>query len=294
VTESSEAIFKKIIKIMKSLYTPKYNYLIYLLLVVLSSCTSSRIINTEFNYFQKGLDSAQEIKFTPLTIKPNDLLNIQISSNTLNQDQVALFNAANFGGSTGANGGAMNQQQFGGANTFGFLVDEEGYIKYPMLGKVQAAGMTRDALAHKLETELAKKEIVKEPNIQVRFLQLKVNVMGEVKAPGTKSFSADRITILDAIAAAGDLSDRGRRDKITVIREEAGQKKSYQVNLLNTDFINSPVFQLQQNDLVYVNANNIKLKETNFDPQVQRDLQIGLSVASGLSFLINLFLLFKN
>jgi polysaccharide export outer membrane protein len=294
VTESSEAIFKKIIKIMKSLYTPKYNYLIYLLLVVLSSCTSSRIINTEFNYFQKGLDSAQEIKFTALTIKPNDLLNIQISSNTLNQDQVALFNAANFGGSTGANGGAFNQQQFGGANTFGFLVDEEGYIKYPMLGKVQAAGMTRDALAHKLETELAKKEIVKEPNIQVRFLQLKVNVMGEVKAPGTKSFSADRITILDAIAAAGDLSDRGRRDKITVIREEAGQKKSYQVNLLNTDFINSPVFQLQQNDLVYVNANNIKLKETNFDPQVQRDLQIGLSVASGLSFLINLFLLFKN
>jgi polysaccharide export outer membrane protein len=235
------------------------------------------------------------MKFTALTIKPNDLLNIQISSNTLNQEQVALFNAANFGGSVGTNGGAIvNQQQFGGANTFGFLVDEEGFIKYPMVGKLQVAGMTRDALASKLETELAKKEYVKEPNIQVRFLQLKVNVMGEVKAPGTKTFSADRITILDAIAAAGDLSDRGRRDNITVIREEAGQKKSYQINLLNTDFINSPVFQLQQNDVVYVNANYIKLKETNFDPQVQRDLQIGLSVASGLSFLINLFLLFKR
>jgi polysaccharide export outer membrane protein len=178
--------------------------------------------------------------------------------------------------------------------TFVFFVDEDGYIKYPMVGKLQVAGMTRDALALKIETELAKKEYVKEPNIQVRFLQLKVNVMGEVKAPGTKTFSADRITILDAIAAAGDLSDRGRRDNITVIREEAGQKKSYQVNLLNTDFINSPVFQLQQNDVVYVNANYIKLKETNFDPQVQRDLQIGLSVASGLSFLINLFLLFKR
>jgi len=270
-----------------------------ILVILLSACSNTRYatkkLNPEFNYFQKGLDSAQEMKFTALTIKPNDLLNIQISSNTLNQEQVALFNAANFGGSVGTNGGAIvNQQQFGGANTFGFLVDEEGYIKYPMVGKLQVAGMTRDALAHKLETELAKKEYVKEPNIQVRFLQLKVNVMGEVKAPGTKTFSADRITILDAIAAAGDLSDRGRRDNITVIREEAGQKKSYQVNLLNTDFINSPVFQLQQNDVVYVNANYIKLKETNFDPQVQRDLQIGLSVASGLSFLINLFLLFKR
>jgi polysaccharide export outer membrane protein len=110
--------------------------------------------------------------------------------------------------------------------------------------------------------------------------------MGEVKAPGTNTFSADRITILDAIAAAGDLSDRGRRDKITIIREEAGQKKSYQINLLNTDFINSPVFQLQQNDVVYVNANNIKLKETNFDPQFQRDLQIGLSAPKKVMFLL--------
>lgn len=266
--------------------------------MIFSSCTNTRYVtkklNPDFNYFQKGLDSAQEMKFTALTIKPNDLLNIQISSNTLNQEQVALFNAANFGGSVGANNGVINQQQFGGANTFGFLVDEEGYIKYPMLGKVQAAGLTRDSLAHVLELALSKREYVKEPNIQVRFLQLKVNVLGEVKAPGTKSFSADRITILDALSAAGDLSDRGRRDNITIIREEGGQKKSYKINLLNTDFINSPVFQLQQNDVVYVNANIIKLKETNFDPQVQRDLQIGLSVASGLSFLINLFLLFKR
>ena len=274
------------------------NAWLLLLLVFASSCMSTRYVpkklNHAFNYFQKGLDSAQTIKFAPLTIKPNDLLNIQISSNTLNQEQVAFFNAANYGGSMGTNGAVMNQQQFGGASTIGFLVNEEGYIKYPMIGQVQAAGLTRDELAKKIETELAKKELVKEPNVQVRYLQLKVNVLGEVKQPGTKSFSADRITIFDAISSAGDLTDRGRRDNITVIREEGGQKKSYQVNLLNTDFINSPGCQLQQNDVIYVNANYIKLKETNFDPQFARDLQIGLSVASGLSFLINLFLLFKK
>jgi polysaccharide export outer membrane protein len=118
--------------------------------------------------------------------------------------------------------------------------------------------------------------------------------LGEVKQPGTKSFSADRITILDAISASGDLTDRGRRDNITVIREENGQKKSYQINLLNTEFINSPAFQLQQNDIVYVNANNIKLKEANFDTQILRDLQLGSFAVTGFSLLINLLLLTRR
>lgn len=261
------------------------------------ACTSSRYsqkkMNKEFNYFQSGLDSAQAMKFAPLTIKPNDLLNIQISSNTLNQDQVILFNAANFGGSISVVPG-MNQQQSGGASPFGFLVDEEGFIKYPMLGKVKAAGLTRDELETVLEKGLSAKELVKEPSIKVRFLQLRVNVLGEVKLPGTKSFAADRITILDAISASGDLTDRGRRDNITIIREENGQKKSYQINLLNTEFINSPAFQLQQNDIVYVNANNIKLKEANFDTQILRDLQIGAFAASGLTLLINILLLTRR
>ena len=105
-------------------------FYLFAFVLLLSSCSNTRYatknLNPEFNYFQKGLYSAQEINFKALTIKPNDLLNIQIRSNTLNQEQVALFNAANFGGAMGANGGGMNQQQFGGANTFGFLVDEEG------------------------------------------------------------------------------------------------------------------------------------------------------------------------
>jgi polysaccharide export outer membrane protein len=277
----------------------KKEYIVYFLLAILfTSCSDrayrSKRLNQDFNYFQSGLDSLQSIKFNPLVIKANDLLNIQLSSNTLNQDQVLMFNAANFGGSVGANSGMINQQQFGGANTFGFLVDEAGYIKYPMIGKVKVLGLSRDELGKFLENELTKNEFVKDPMIQIRFLQLKINVLGEVKAPGTKSFSSDRISIIDALGAAGDLTDRGRRDNIFVIRDDSGIKKSYKINLLNTDFINSPAFQLQQNDIVYVNGNDIKLKETNFDPQLARDLQIGLSVTSGLSFLINLFLLFNK
>ncbi len=266
--------------------------------VLFSACTSSRYapnkLNKEYNYFQRGLDSAQQIKYTPLTIKPMDLLNIQVSSNTLIQEQAAMFNAANFGGAIGVNTNMMNQQQTGGANIYGFLVDESGYIKYPMFGKIQVNGLTRLQLSKLLEDSLSKNEYVKEPIVQVRFLQLKVNVLGEVKAPGTKSFSTDRITLLDALSAAGDLTDRGRRDNVFVIREENGNKKTYKVNLLNTDFLNSPANQLQQNDVVYVSANDIKLKEANFDPQFSRDLQIGLSVLSGLSIITSLFILLKK
>jgi polysaccharide export outer membrane protein len=267
--------------------------------LLLSSCTTYRQnakrINRDFLYFQKGLDSLQDISFAALTIKPNDLLNIQVSSTTLNQEQAAVFNAANFGGATGNNaGGFINQQQFGGANVFGFLVDELGYIKYPIVGSVKAAGLTRVELAQKIEQALAQKELVKEPVVEVRFLQLRINVLGEVRGPGPKSFPSDRISIIDALSAAGDLTDRGRRDNIMVMREENGKKKVYQVNLLNTDFINSPAFQLQQNDLVYVQSNSIKLKEVNFDPQFNRDLQVGMTVASAFSFFINIFLLLKK
>jgi len=288
---------------MNLCFRPRALFLVAVLpllsLFFLSSCTAYRQnakrINRDFLYFQKGVDSLQDITFSPLTIKPNDLLNISVSSNTLNQEQAALFNAANFGGVSGNNGGAfINQQQFGGANIFGFLVDEQGFIKYPIIGAIKAAGLSRVELAQTIEKALAQKELVKEPVVEVRYLQLRINVLGEVRSPGPKNFPSDRISILDVISASGDLTERGRRDNILVLREESGKKKVYKVNLLNTDFINSPVFQLQQNDVVYVQPNSIKLKEVNFDPQFNRDLQVGMTVASAFSFFINIFLLLKK
>jgi polysaccharide export outer membrane protein len=288
---------------MNFCFRPRALFLVAVLpllsLFFLSSCTAYRQnakrINRDFLYFQKGVDSLQDITFSPLTIKPNDLLNISVSSNTLNQEQAALFNAANFGGVSGNNGGAfINQQQFGGANIFGFLVDEQGFIKYPIIGAIKAAGLSRVELAQAIEKALAQKELVKEPVVEVRYLQLRINVLGEVRSPGPKNFPSDRISILDVISASGDLTERGRRDNILVLREENGKKKVYKVNLLNTDFINSPVFQLQQNDVVYVQPNSIKLKEVNFDPQFNRDLQVGMTVASAFSFFINIFLLLKK
>jgi len=222
----------------------------------------------------------------------------------MNQDQVAIFNSTNSGlvqstisGSnqgTGGGGGIVSQQnQQMTQATMGFLVDTGGKISYPMLGKIKVGGKTRDEIATLITDSLSEKGYVKDPVVQVRFLQLKVNVLGEVKAPGIKTFTSDRITLLDAISACGDLTDFGRRDNITIIREINGVQKTIVVNLLNADFMSTEGYQLQQNDVVYVYANNNKLKETGFDPKTTHDLQVYGGIVSLMSFVITIFLLFK-
>ncbi len=123
----------------------------------------------------------------------------------------------------------------------------------------------------------------------VRFLQFNINVLGEVKTPGIQSFKTDRVTVIDAISAAGDLTDYGKRENIMVIREEAGIRKFYTLDLRSGALFHSPGYQLQQNDIVYVSANDNKLKTLNIDPEAQRKTGLvitGISVFATLVTLI--------
>lgn len=268
--------------------------IVYLLFIAgvltLSSCGIGNNLggklNTEFNYFQTGMDSSVSVKLKPLKIKPNDLISIQVYSSTLNQEQVAVYNLANNGGMAL---GAINQQL--SQSISGYLVDNDGYVNIPYLGLVKAAGMTRTEFSEAIQKQLSEKELVKSPNVLVRFINFRVNVLGEVKTPGMQVFNSERVTILDALGSAGDLTDRGRRDSIVVLREADGVQKRFDLSLLDGSFLQSEAYQLEQNDVVYVYANKLKLKETRFDPKVTRDLQIGLSVASFASFLLNLIIL---
>jgi len=116
-----------------------------------------------------------------------------------------------------------------------------------------------------------------------------VNVLGEVRSPGTQRFLQDRVSIIDAISSAGDLTDEGRREDVTVIREENGKKIYHKIDLRRKDLFQSPVYLLQPNDIVYVQASKNKLKVLNVDPEVQRKtgLLIGiLSIATTLTTLI--------
>src|SRR3712207_1189008 len=157
-----------------------------------------------------------------MVIHPYDILSIQVFSKTLNQEQAAIFNILNT-----SNNGATQTSQVNMAA--GYQVSMSGTIDVPVIGGVKAVGLTKEQLQNLLAQKLA--DYVKSPTVIVRFLQFNVNVLGEVRSPGTHKFFQDRVTIIDAISSAGDLTDNGKRQDVTVIREENGKKIYRKIDL---------------------------------------------------------------
>ncbi len=241
-----------------------------------SSETLNKLPNN-FNYFQTGLDSTLHILVRPLVIKPYDLISIQFASTSLNQDQVSFFN----------NG-------VSGTKDAGYLVDESGYIKIPIIGAILAAGKSKSQLADTLEQILRNKELVKEPLVQVKFTSIKISVMGDVGSPGIKTFSTDRITLIDAILACGGINNTGVKNNIRIIREVEGAIKVIHVNLIDAAFIGSSVYQLEQNDIVYVDANYTKLKKLKREKSTFiQDFTTVISLISSVFIIVSIVNLFK-
>jgi polysaccharide export outer membrane protein len=237
---------------------------IILYMYLFSSCSSSSNLNREFVYFQNGLDSNGTVKLKERVIQVNDQLGIQFFSKSMNQEQAALFNIPNNSTSN---------------NLSGYLINTEGNIEIPLIGKIRAVGLTKDQLQELLTDKLS--SYIKDPSVLIRFMQFNVNIIGEVKNPGLHSFQTDRVTIIDAISAAGDLTDNGKRKNILVIREEHMQRKYYRVDLTSGDIFLSPVYQLQPNDIIYVSASYKKLVEVSRRPS--RDMggwQFAMSLIS--------------
>ncbi len=246
----------------RSIQHPLLLFFCYLFFsALLTSCGSSRRINTDYLYFRDGAKKVS-VQLKKTIIQPNDLLSIQVYSRTLNQEQAAIFNIPTTGNSP----------------LQGYQVDSTGNIEMPIIGIIKVAGLSKE----QLQTELVKRlaENVKNPSVLIRFLQYNINVLGEVRSPGTKNFYTDKVTIIDALSAAGDLTDYGKRENIMVIREEDGQKNVHTVDLRNREIFQSPVYILQPNDIVYVSPNRNKLKNLNVDPDVQRKTGIFLTIFS--------------
>lgn len=229
-----------------------------------SSCSSSKEIGKDFTYFQAERDTVA-LGLQERLIQPNDVLNIYVYSKTINQEQASLFNIPN----EGADGKVR-----------GFLVSQNGNIEMPLIGTVKAGGITNAQLQNSLVQKLS--PYVKDPSVIIRLMQFKVNILGEVKSPGIQNFQTEKVTILDAISAANDLTDYGRRDNVLVIRDEAGQRKFYQVDLRSGALFKSPAYQLQSNDVVYVAPNRNKLKAMNTDQDAQRKTGLLLGITSTL------------
>lgn len=212
----------------------------------LTSCVSSKKMlylqgaNSLDPSSQKVLDDYE------LHIKPDDQLYITINSKT--PELLTPFANSQVLGSSTTSGASRELQ--------GLLVDKNGDIEVPVLGKIHVAGLTRLELAGVIKNKLIEGEYIKDPTVEVRFKGAKILLLGEVNSPGVKELPSDRVTILDAIGLGGDLPPTAKRNNIQVIREENGERKSYTVDLTSSeDIFNSPVYYMQQNDVVYVEPN---------------------------------------
>ncbi|MEO6187492.1 MAG: polysaccharide biosynthesis/export family protein [Ginsengibacter sp.] len=254
-------------------------------LCILLSCNSSRKIDKDFLYFQTERDNIGIIELRERIIQINDQLSITVLSKTFNQQEAALFNMPSIG---------LNQSgPISGTPTSnaGYVVGIDGSIDFPILGAVEAAGLTKEQLQQYLIEKLT--PYVKEPSVTIRSLDFNINVLGEVKSPGVKTFPTDRVTIIDAISSSGDLTEDGRRKDVMVIRREGDKNIYMEVDLTSGALFQSPAYQLQPNDIVYVGANLKKLHKLSTGPNTGaaiRTVGLGLSVFISL---LNLYIRVK-
>ncbi|RHJ94909.1 polysaccharide biosynthesis/export family protein [Parabacteroides bouchesdurhonensis] len=214
-----------------------------LLLVFLASCGSVK----DITYLQTdGLLSRTEITDTfELRIQTDDLLDITV--NSIEEGLTAPFNLQPVVG----NGSGYQRAQ-------GFLVDREGYINYPVLGKIKVGGLKRRELVDMLQDKLSLEGYIKDPIVTVRFSNFRITVLGEVSRPGTYNIDTEQVTLFDALGLAGDLNLYGRRDRVAVIREDHGTRTILYHDLRSIDVMQSPFFYLKQNDVVYVEPNRVR------------------------------------
>jgi len=167
-----------------------------------------------------------------------------------------------------------------------YLVDNEGTIDFPVFGKIKVGGLTLKELETLLQKKMESSFSKERPIITIRFTNFSVNVLGEVNRPGKYNTSNERMTILEAISNAGDLTIFGRRDNIKVLRENAnGTKRTISVNLNDEDVIHSPAYYLEQNDVVYVEPNKTRARSASFGAAESFGIS-ALSIAISLTTLL--------
>lgn len=151
-------------------------------------------------------------------------------------------------------------------NKDGYLVSPEGEIIFPILGKLNVMGMTHNQLSDSISSRIKKEGYINDPTVTVKLLNYKISVLGEVNTPGMKKIESDRVTIFEALSMAGDLTIYGKRANISIIREGNGKREIAYVDISNKDIFTSPYYYLRPNDVIYVEPNEKKIKQSVNNP----------------------------
>lgn len=244
--------------------------------LMLAACSTPKNIT----YMQNFNDGDCTTVNTPsrLIVQPDDRLSIVVSSG--NPELAEDFNLAISQYRIGLAGASSSSE----SKTAAFTVGPDGDIDYPILGKLHIAGMTRTQISQMIKDKIISSELLKDPIVTVDFLNATVSVLGDVKNPGEYSIDRDDMTILQALSKAGDLNISGMRENVLVVRRENNKDMAYRVNLTHADeLMNSPVFYVRQNDVIYIEPNNKKKREANVNGNTMLTPAFWLSVVSVLT-----------
>ena len=238
--------------------------------LLFSSCRSQRPLG----YVEDFTDTSGkvEVRYPEPLIQKDDVLSIIVYSDATDGGATdAMYNVANAGG--------------GSTNTQGFLVDMDGNIQYPRIGKVKAEGLTKAQLAEDIRKKIT--GTLSNPSVIVRLTNFKVTMLGEVSRPGPITIPTEKITILEAIGLAGDINIYGRKEDIVILRPTDSTIEHGTINLTSKDLFESPYYFLRQNDVVLVNPNKNKARLS--DQVFNQRLGIAFSVINMIALLYNIF-----
>ena len=241
-----------------------------ILFVLATSCVNTKQV-TYFDEVGNAQFSTNGQMHPEPPIRPNDLLSISVSSP--NPEASIPFNTPNLIATQTSSAAGTTVQ------ATGYLVGTDGQIQFPFLGNIKAAGLTKSQLQEEIIKQLSSKRLLLDPIVSVRYLNYKVSVLGEVARPSVLTIPNERVSMLEAIGLAGDMTIYAKRDNILLIRElEEGQRVTTRIDLTSKQLLSSPDYYLKPNDIIYVEPNKARVASTG------RAYQLLPVILSALSF----------
>lgn len=255
----------------------KGNLFVIVFLFVLASCKTYEKIN----YMQDvGVDTPVEVSVNQgIRIQPQDMLSIVVSSKTPELAMIFNLPVVSYQAGSEVVSGAGSQR------LLGYVVDNNGEIDFPVLGKIKVAGLTRWEVQEYIKKTIIDAGLMKDLVVTVEFMNFKISIMGEVNSPGTYTINGDKVTLLEALSMARDLTIYGKRDGVYVVREENGVRTTYNVDLRSVSLFDSPVYYLRQNDVVYVEPNKVRAGQSTINENSLKSVSLWISIGSFLTSL---------
>jgi polysaccharide export outer membrane protein len=248
-----------------------FSLLLFAAVLFFISCNTQKSVTNNYLLNVSDTTSKDSLPRQNLVIQKGDMLSIRVYSTAI--------------GSQPGVDAPYNLPESGIAGTAGFIVDDNGNIEYPQIGLIHAEGLTRDQLAEVIKGKLQGQ--LNQPTVIVRYLNYRITILGEVGNPSTFTIPTERITILEALGLAGDITEFGRKDNVKVIRENNGERQIGTIDLTSKEMFNSTFFRLQQNDVVLVDQTRRRAKQQEQQTLVQQ-IGIASSIITAIALVLNL------